>query len=137
MAPPPSRALLSRMIVPAMRVLQSAAAEGVPGDVDRQVAELREHADGTAAEVRAIPVAAVAEEPRVDRLELAALGVDGTAAVHSAVPASRGVGRAGGLVRAVEAVLERDVLHHDPRIPPIDAVVGRPLARTGVREQDP
>ena len=105
-----------------MRVLQSAAAEGVPGDVDRLVVELGEHADGAAAEVRAIPVAAVAEEPRVDRLELAALDVDGSAAVDPAVPASRGVGRAGGLMGAVIAVREGHVLHDDLRIRLVDAV---------------
>src|SRR5262249_56077654 len=65
------------------------------------------------------------------------LDVDGATAVDAAVPALRGVGRAGRLVRAVEAVGERDVLHDDLRIRLVDAVAGRPLARARVGEKDP
>src|SRR5262249_37727076 len=115
----------------------TAATERVTGDIHRPVLVLGEHPDGAATEIWAIAVAPVADEPGVDRLELAALDVDGATAVDAAVPALRGVGRAGRLVRAVEPVGERDVLHDDLRIRLVDAVAGRPLARARVGEKDP
>src|SRR5262249_6402013 len=107
----------------------TAATERVTGDIHRPVLVLGEHPDGAATEIWAIAVAPVADDPGLARLELAALDVDGATAVDAAVPALRGVGRAGRLVRAVEAVGERDVLHDDLRIRLVDAVAGRPLAR--------
>jgi hypothetical protein len=74
--------------------------------------------------VRTEGVAVVVEEPRVDRPELAALDVDGSSAVDPAVPAAWDVGRAGGLMRAVVAVLEGDVLYDDLRIGLVDAIRG-------------
>jgi hypothetical protein len=102
----------------------AAAPERVVGDVHGAVLVLGQGADRAPAEVGAVGVAAVVEEPRVDRLELATLDVDGPAAVDAAVPAGRDVGRASGLMRVVVAVLEGNVLHDDLRIRLVDAVIG-------------
>src|ERR1700729_2774682 len=114
----------------------AATAERVVGDVDGAVLVLGERTDRAPAEVGTEGVAAVVDEARVDRSELATLGIDGPATVDTAVPTPRDVGRAGGLVGAVGAIPEGDVLHHDLRVRLIDAIIGGPGTRARVRVED-
>ena len=112
------------MLLSAPPLEQRFAAERVADDVDGAVLVLGEGADRAAAEIRAVGVAAVVEELRVDGLELAALDVDGPSAIDPSVPAPRHVRCAGGLMRDVVAVREGDVLYHYLRIRLVDAVIG-------------